>query len=62
MSGRLGGCVGRAKPHTEYLAHEDGHWIAYTLESFEQRALGHRHWRGQGRVTSIAASLYRYAS
>src|SRR5689334_16380309 len=26
--------------HTAYLAHMDGRWIEYTLESFQQRALG----------------------
>ena len=28
------------EPRTEYLAHDDGRWIEYTLDSFQQRALG----------------------
>ena len=28
------------KPRVEYLSHTDGRWIEYTLESFQQRALG----------------------
>jgi hypothetical protein len=28
------------EPRTEYLAHDDGRWIEYTLDSLQQRALG----------------------